>query len=217
MIKEKLTLTEALQWRYATKRMTGEKIPPDYLEQILNAIQLAPTSRGLQSFKVIVIDSEELKAKIRPIADHQAQIVECSHLLVFTAWDSVTETQINDFIHHVAKERGIPVAKLEKMRSVLIKDQLPMNKDQFYHWTSKQIYLAIAFGMATAATLKIDAAAMEGFSPKDLDALLGLDKRGLRSVVLLALGYRDTENDWLLPLKKVRRSKEELFQHLDSF
>jgi nitroreductase len=211
-----MNLIEVLNWRYATKRMTGEKVTPENLQQILVAIQLAPTSRGLQSFKVLIIEKDELKSEIQPIADNQPQVVECSHLLVFAAWNSISEVQINDFIQYVADERGVPAEKLEKMKSVLLRDQLPMNDEQFYNWTSKQIYLALAFGMATAATLKIDAAAMEGFSPSGLDKLLGLDKLGLRSVVLLALGYRDTENDWLLKLKKVRRSREELFLHIET-
>lgn len=126
-----MELREAIQWRYATKRMTGETISLENLQQILEAIQLAPTSRGLQSFKVLIIDNDELKRKIQPIADNQPQVVECSHLLVFTAWNSVSETQINDFIQFVADERGIPVAKLEKMKSVLLKNQLPMNNEQF--------------------------------------------------------------------------------------
>jgi nitroreductase / dihydropteridine reductase len=214
---EKLPLQEAINWRYATKRMTGEKISSADLEQILDAIQLAPTSRGLQSFKVLIINNDELKKKIQPIADNQPQVVECSHLLVFAAWKSVNENQINDFIQYVADERGIPIEKLEKMKSMLIKDQLPMSSDDLYYWTSKQIYIALGFGITTAATLKVDAAALEGFSPIELDNLLGLDKLGLRSVVLLALGFRNVETDWLVKLKKVRRTKEELFLQIDTF
>jgi nitroreductase/dihydropteridine reductase len=56
----------------------------------------------------------------------------------------------------------------------------------------------------------VDATPMEGFKPAELDKLLGLREKGLRSVTLLALGYRDTENDWLANLKKVRRPIEEL-------
>lgn len=211
---EKLTLAEALHWRYAAKRMTGEKLSPQNLKMILEAIRLAPTSRGIQSFKILVIDNDLLKKQIQPIADNQPQIVECSHLLIFASWTSISLNQIEEYINHVAIERGIGVEKLEKMKSVLLKDQLQMNSEEFYQWTSKQIYLALGFALASAAVNKIDAAAMEGFSAQDLDKLLQLDKMGLRSVVLLGLGYRDIENDWLLKLKKIRRSKEELFIYL---
>ncbi len=50
---------------------------------------------------------------------------------------------------------------------------------------------------------------MEGFDPAKVDEILGLSKLGLRSVILLPLGYRATEGDWLVNLKKVRRTKEQ--------
>ena len=49
---------------------------------------------------------------------------------------------------------------------------------------------------------------MEGFNGAELDKLLGLDKKGLKSVTLLPLGHRDQENDWLVNLKKIRVPKE---------
>ena len=211
---EKLNFDEALTWRYATKRMTGDRIPDEKLEQILRAIKLAPTSRGLQPFKVIVIDDPAVKSKIMTIADGQPQVLESSHLLVFVAWSSVNADQINNFITYAATERGLPEEKLAKMKSVLVKDQLPMNDEQFYQWASKQAYIALAFALSSAAVNQVDASAMEGFDNAALDDLLNLKALGLRSTVLLALGYRDVDNDWLLKLKKVRRKDSELFIQL---
>ncbi|MNN51981.1 Oxygen-insensitive NAD(P)H nitroreductase [compost metagenome] len=68
--------------------------------------------------------------------------------------------------------------------------------------------------IAQAAELKVDATPMEGFSNGELDKLLGLDKRGLKSVVLLPLGYRLGEEDWLLKLKKFRLPKDEFLIQL---
>ena len=209
-------LNELLHWRYATKRMTGEKIPAEIIDQILEAIKLAPTSRGLQPFKIFVIESDELKARIQPIADNQPQVIECSHLLVFAAWSKVSSQAIDDFIQYAADVRGVPTEKLEKMKNVLLRDQLHMNEEQFYQWASKQIYIALGFALVAAAMHKVDAAAMEGFLPEEIDKLLQLKKQGLRSTVLLGLGYRDVENDWLLKMKKVRRPDHELFETLGS-
>ncbi|MCZ7391663.1 nitroreductase family protein, partial [Klebsiella pneumoniae] len=57
------TLTN-LKWRYATKRMNGQKVPAEKLENILEAIQLAPTSIGMQPFTVLVVEDADLRAKI---------------------------------------------------------------------------------------------------------------------------------------------------------
>ena len=90
-----------------------------------------------------------------------------------------------------------------------------MTEEEFYHWASRQIYIDLGFALYTSALKKIDAAPMEGFDRNALDKLLGLEYKGLRSSVLLAVGYRDSQNDWIAGLKKVRRSGKELFEFLD--
>jgi nitroreductase len=83
--------------------------------------------------------------------------------------------------------------------------------EQNYQWAARQAYIAFGTAIAAAATEQVDATPMEGFDPQALDALLNLKEKGLRSVTLLPLGYRDTANDWLASQKKVRRQKEKLF------
>ncbi|WP_310397178.1 nitroreductase family protein [Hymenobacter sp.] len=211
---ETLSLDAALKWRYATKRMTGAVVPAPEVDRILAAIRPAPTSRGLQPFKVLVIEDPTLKQAISPLAEQQPQVVESSHLLVFAAWSAVTREQVDEYIQRTAQERGVPVERLSAVRNVLEHDQLTMDDETFHHWAAKQVYIALGFALTTAAVHQIDAAALEGFNPAQLDELLHLRQRSLRSVVLLALGYRDVENDWMLKLKKVRRPPEELFVYL---
>src|SRR5690606_41455247 len=92
-----MDLTTALKWRYATKRMTGEKVSDAHLAQILEAIQLSPSSRGLQPYKIFVIEADEWKKKIQPVADGQPQIVECSHLLVFCVEVSTSKEKLESY------------------------------------------------------------------------------------------------------------------------
>lgn len=80
-----MSLIEDLNWRYATKAMNGTAVPQEKVDYILNAAHLAPSSSGLQPFKVMVITDPELKAKIQPIAYGQTTIVDSSHLLVFAS------------------------------------------------------------------------------------------------------------------------------------
>ena len=56
---------------------------------------------------------------------------------------------------------------------------------------------------------------MEGFDPEKVDEILGLKEKGLRSVILLPLGYRQEEGDWLVNLKKVRRTSSEFIHIMD--
>ena len=50
---------------------------------------------------------------------------------------------------------------------------------------------------------------MEGFEPQKYDELLGLDRKGIESIIVLPVGYRD-ETDFFMSLKKVRRGVDEL-------
>lgn len=206
-----MNLIENLNWRYATKRMNGETIPVEKLETILDAIQLAPTSSGLQPFNVFVISDKEVLAKIQPVSMGQSQITECSHLLVFAAWENYTLEKLEKVFNYTLTERGLPLHTMDDYKNNLwgMYSQLP--EDWHAHHAAKQAYIALGFGLVAAAELKIDATPMEGFDPAALDEVLNLKEKGLKSSALLALGYRDSENDWLANMKKVRKPKDELF------
>jgi len=205
-----MNLIEALQWRYATKKMNGQKIQEEKVERILDAIRLAPSSIGLQPYNVIVVTDTALKQQILPIANNQQQIVDCSHLLVFAAWDNVTEERGNSFIELNAAVRNVPVESLGQLHAYT-KSFTVRPQEVNFNWTARQAYIAFGVGIAPAALEEVDATPMEGFQGPELDVLLQLDELGLKSVTLLPLGYRDAPNDWLAPLAKVRWEKEKLF------
>lgn len=206
-----MSLIEDLNWRYATKRMNGQKVPQEKVDQILEAIRLAPTSFGLQPFTVLVIENEELRKTIQPVAYNQPQIFEASHLLVFAAWTDITEQQIDAFMADTAKERGIDVANLAGYKNVITGTVERLTPEQRSNWATKQAYIAFGIGLAAAAELKVDATPMEGFDAVGLDTVLGLQAKGLHAVTIMPLGYRDEANDPLAQAKKVRRATEELF------
>lgn len=210
-----MSITEALNWRYAAKRMNGEKIAPDKLNRILEAARLAPSSYGLQPYSVLVVGDKALRQKIQSVACQQPQITECSHLLVFAAWDSVDERHVDEFIRLTAGERGMSLADLEDYKSTINGTVSGFaSAAERFHWAAKQAYLSLGTTLAAAAAEQVDATPMEGFDSARLDELLELREKNLRSVVLMALGYRDTENDWLVDLKKVRWPRSKLFTYL---
>lgn len=199
-----MSLIEALNWRYATKKMNGEKVPEEKVQQILAAAQLAPTSSGLQPFKVIVVTNPELKEKIKEVAYGQTQITDSSHLLIFAAWENYTEEKIRGVFNHTHAERNLPADTNADYVNRVVATYAAKTPEENFHHAAKQAYIAFGVALAEAALLKVDATPMEGFEPEKLDTLLGLDKLGLRSTTLLPLGYRDEAGDWLVNLKKVR-------------
>ncbi|EOZ98731.1 Oxygen-insensitive NAD(P)H nitroreductase [Indibacter alkaliphilus LW1] len=202
---------DSLNWRYATKRMTGKKINEVQLEQILDSIQLTATSNGLQPFSVLVVEDEQIKRKLAPAAFNQPQVVESSQVLVFAAWTEITEDRIDSYFEQVVKERNLDPSALSGYAERLKKHFGAMSKEEQFSWASKQAYIALGTAMVAAAEAKVDTTPMEGFDPAKVDEIFGLQAQKMGSTALLALGYRDENKDPMKDAKKVRRSKDKLF------
>lgn len=205
-----MSLIDALQWRYATKKFdSAKKVDQKLVDEIIEAAWLAPTSSGLQPFEILVITNQEIKNKIVPIAFNQQQIADSSHLLVFAAWDNYTEKRIDTIYKYITEGRAQDPNQYKDYTDRLKKAYLRRPAEVNFEHAARQAYIAFGFAMAMAADLKIDSTPMEGFDNEALDKLLKLNERGLKSVTILPLGYRDSTNDWLVNLKKIRHPKKD--------
>ena len=205
-----MKLLDTLNWRYATKKMDPTRaVAQDKVDRIIEAARLAPTSSGLQPFEVIVVTNPEVRAKIREIAWNQAQVTEGSHLLVFAAWDNYTAERINHMFDYTNEVRGFRNEGWENYRQQLLNAYPQRSAEVNFQHAARQAYIGFTAAVIAAAEEQVDATPMEGFDPDKLDAILDLRARGLRSVVILPLGYRQAEGDWLVNLKKVRRPRDQ--------
>lgn len=203
-------LIEKLNWRYATKKMDASRaVSQEKVDRIIEAARLAPTSSGLQPFEIIVVTNPETRAKIQQIAWNQAQVTEGSHLLVFAAWDNYTAERINHMFDLTNDERGFKNEGWEAYRQKLLAAYPQRDAAVNFEHAARQAYIAFGMAIAQAAFEGVDSTPMEGFDPAKLDEILGLREKGLRSVTILPLGYRQEDGDWLVNLKKVRRPLEE--------
>lgn len=203
-----MKLIDDLKWRYATKKFSDKRVSSEDFDKIIEAINLSASSIGIQPYRLFIIDKPSLKQELGE-GSFNSQIVESSHLLVFAAFDSITQKTIDNYIEFVAKERETPVEQLADFKSSISSHFLAQTDNENFIWSTKQAYIGLGTGLIAAANLKIDATPMEGFDAEKFDRILKLKEKGLKSVVLLALGYRDEENDWNSKLKKVRIPKQE--------
>jgi len=211
-----MSLIEKLQWRYATKKMDPSRsVPQEKLDQILEATRLTASSSGLQPYDLIVVTNKAIREKIKSIAWDQSQIVDCSHLLVFAAWDNYTADRINAMYDLANEIRNIKSEAAETYRQKLLGTYPLRDSEVNFTHAAKQAYIGLGTALIAAAYEEVDCTPMEGFDPKALDEILNLKKKGLRSVVMLPLGYRQANEDWLVNLKKVRRPKEDFVIQLD--
>jgi len=206
-----MTLLTHLNWRYATKKYDpAKKVPQAAVDDILEAISLAPSSNGYQPYDVLVVTNPVIREKLKAAAFNQPQVTEASHLLVFAAWDNITEKNLGKVFDHMAAIRGASDSLAERRKGA-IEGFAAKDKEANFQFAAQQAFIGLGFGLAAAAELKVDSSPMGGFNPAAVDEILGLKEKGLRSVAILALGYRDAANDWLVNLKKVRRPRAEMF------
>lgn len=203
-----MQVLEKLNWRYATKSMSGTPVPQEKVDYILEAIRLSASSSGLQPYEILVVTDQEVKEKIKPIAWGQSQITDASHVLVFAAWDNYTADRINSVFDYNNEQRNLPASVTDDYRNKLLNLYGAQTPQENFTHAAKQAYIALGTALIAAAEQEVDSTPMEGFDPVALDEILDLKSKGLRTVVILPLGYRNEEGDWLLKMKKVRTPKE---------
>lgn len=205
-----MQVLEKLQWRYATKKMDGSRaVPADKVERIIEAARLAPTSSGLQPYEILLVTNAEVRQRIAAVAWNQQQVVDGSHLLVFAAWDDYTPERINAMFDYTNEVRGFKNEGWENYRQMLLSTYPQRGAEENFSHAARQAYIGLGAAVIAAAFEEVDSVPMEGFDPAAVDDILGLRARGLKSVVMLPLGYRADEGDWLLGLPKVRRPREQ--------
>ncbi|MBB6107774.1 Nitroreductase [Mucilaginibacter lappiensis] len=209
-----MDIIQALNWRYATKRMTGQTVPKETIAKIIEAAHLAPSGIGLQPYEIIVVTNPEWKAKILPVAMNQPQVTQSSHLLVFAAWQNYSAERIHGVFDYLNEQRNQPASVSDNHRNFALKYFGQLSEEEQFHHAAKQANIALGLAVAAAALEQVDATPMEGFNAAALDELLGLKAKGLRSSMLMAIGYRDEENDKNLKLKKVRKPLSQLVTEL---
>jgi len=206
---------QALEWRYATKKMDpAKKVAQEKVDRILEAVRLTASSSGLQPYEVFVVTNDDLREQIKVNAWNQAQVTDSSHLLVFAAWDTYTANRINAMFDLVNRERGVKNEGWEAYRQQLLSTYPQRDAETNYQHAARQAYIGLGSALIAAAEEKVDATPMEGFDPAKVDEILNLREKGLRSVVMLPLGYRADAGDWLVDLKKVRPAREQFITEL---
>lgn len=205
-----MNLLENLNWRHAVKAYDkNKKVSQKDIDAIVEAARLAPSSSGLQPFKVIVVENQEIKEKLVQGALNPECMRDCSHVVIFAAWDRYTVERIDEVYNFTTDERGLPRGRFDSYTDQLKAIYLNQPAEENFAHIARQTYIALGLALAQAAELRIDSTPVEGFKNAVVDEVLELEKLGLKSVSLMYVGYADTANDWIAPMKKVRTPKKD--------
>lgn len=205
-----MSIIEDLKWRYATKEFDStKKVSLEDLDKLLEALILTPSSYGLQAWKFVVVENQQIKENLLEHSWNQKQIVDSSHVIVLCQPTKFGDSDIDRFIESTAQIRGQSIESLSDYANIMKGTLSQMDESAINQWMRNQVYIALGNIMTVCANLKIDACPMEGFISQKYDEVLGLSEKGLTSVVVLPIGYR-TENDNYASMKKVRYPKDQV-------
>jgi nitroreductase len=209
-----MQLLQNLKWRYATKKMdASKKVSEQDMDYIKEVVQLSASSYGLQPYTVLDIKSPQLREELKPLSWNQSQITDASHLLVFCNKTNVNEQDVDELIQLKSETTGVPIDKISGYGDFIKGKLKEKSETEMFHWTAKQAYIALSNAMNACAELQIDCTPMEGFEPDAYNQKLGLTEKGLNACVVLAIGYRDSE-DASQNSKKVRKSIDTIFEDI---
>lgn len=196
-------LLESLRWRYAVKQFdAARRIPADTWTALEESLVLSPSSYGLQPWRFVVVESPDVRAKLRPVSWNQSQVTDASHYVVFAAKSSVTEADIDAFVRRTAEVRGVAPESIDGYRKMMVANVAKgMRPDVQQQWAALQVYIALGNFMTAAAVLGIDTCPMEGLDPSKYDEILGLPAQGYRTLCACAAGYRAATDKYALAPK----------------
>jgi len=204
-----MNIIEALEWRYATKKFDSEAIIPEKTIDLLkNAFNLTASSYGLQPVKLLMVSNKSTLSDLVPLSMNQKQVGQASHLCVFCVETNIDETYIRAFFDRIKSTNHTPDEILNPFRSSVISSFKQKSDDDIFKWGAKQAYLAMGNMLTVCATQEVDACPMEGFDLVEYDRFFKLKEQGLRSVLVMPIGYRASD-DMFGAMKKVRKPLNE--------
>lgn len=205
-----MSLIENLQWRHAVKAFDPtQSVSEEAIDKIIEATRLAPTSSGLQPFRVIVVKNQAVKAQLVAGSLNPDSMKECSHVLVFAGWKNYSAEKIDAVYDMTTDERDLPRGRFNSYTDMLKASVAKKSAQENFEHIARQAYIGLGLALAQAAELKVDSCPAEGFNPDLIDEILELDKLGLKSIVIMYVGVADPKRDWIAPMAKVRIPDED--------
>jgi nitroreductase len=207
-------ILKAMNWRYATKIYDPSKIiPGEVLHTILESARLSPSSNGVEMWKFIVVENKEIRSKLREAGYGQQKITEASCLIVITYRTDSALNLTKERIERTSKIQNEKPSDLEGLKTMLDDSVSQKIKDGSLEcWIKAQAYIPLGIMIETAALLGVDGGPMEGFQPEKVDEILNLKEKNLKSVTMIALGYRGEDPAATRP--KVRREFNEVIEFI---
>jgi nitroreductase len=185
-------LLDRLKWRCSCRKYdTTRTIPDSVWSALEEALVLTPSSYGLQPWRFFVVTDRELRKQLYPLSYNQQPVLDASHLVIFTARESILPQDIEEWCERVREVHNLKPEDVAGSRQHLIDEVINgAHRDRLFEWASDQAHIALGCFLTSCALLGVDASPMGGIKPHEFDEFFGFRAQRLRTVVLCAAGYR---------------------------
>lgn len=215
-----MSFASLMHRRYTCKHYSDRKVPAMALKAVLEAGRLSPSAVNLQPWKFLVIQTEEGKAKIADsiMETNATRFASAPVVIVLCSQAKATDAQIEAVLDKEEQDGRFPDASFKeaqrKGRTHFVNLHRKAGDEE--EWNARQVYIAMASMLYAADDLGLDATPVEGYWPEIVDEKLQLHQKGLKSQLLIFLGYRDPEDSNQLSKRpKSRLSYEDVVEYLD--
>jgi len=203
---------QQLSWRAAIKQYDPSKdVSAGELNQLLEAFRMAPSSYGLQPFKIAVVENGEEREALKAASYGQSQVTDAAHICVVLAKNTTTADDIDAYIKNISDTRGVATEDLEEFRQAMLTSLQGKSDEVLLEWAKNQAYLAAGFMLYEAALMKVDTTPMEGFDTEKVGELLEI--KGYTPAMLIAVGHRSADDKYS-QMDKVRKPASELIERI---
>lgn len=179
----------------------ARELTPEQLATVRDLLRFSPSSTNAQPWHFFMATSEAGKRRIASgatgsFAYNEAKIMNASAVVVLCARTALDDPYLQQVLDQETRDGRLANdearANQHQVRQGYVhKHEAAAN---LLNWTSRQVYIALGFLLLGAAEMGIDACPIEGFDDAALDAELKLPAQGLKSLVLVALGHRSTQD-----------------------
>ncbi|WP_297639883.1 NAD(P)H-dependent oxidoreductase [uncultured Clostridium sp.] len=201
-VHQKTELLKGFKFRHACKEFdASKKIPKEDFDFILETGRLSPSSLGLEPWHFVILQNMEIREKLLPVSwGAQGQLPTASHFIVFLARNKDEMSYDSEYIEHIMKDiHEIPddvrAGRREKVEDYQKNDaKMFDSKNGVFDWACKQVYIAMANMMTSAAVIGVDSCPIEGYDREKVEEILEkegiLDKSKFGVACMAAFGYR---------------------------
>jgi len=203
--------------RYTCKGYDPQKkVSDEDFKVIMEVARLSPSSMGLEPWKFVLLNSREIREKIKPFAwGAEVSLDGASHFVLILARKPVDLQPDSDYVEYIMNDiqhftEDLRLARKNKLKSFQEDDlKISENDRAFFDWACKQTYIPLANMLTAAAMLGVDSTPMEGFNTQKVEAILVeagiLDPEHFGLSCMIAFGYKNRDHR-----PKTRRGLEEV-------